>query len=264
MQLLIPTIPSWALQAIAGIAVTAPIVLFFGEITPKAVGAKANQMVAPLNIGPLHFIYDLFKPIRALLNIILNFVTRKIANIHAGPQLEPGKDPILREEEFLFMVEEGHREGAIQQTELELIKNVFELDDRTVTDILTPIAKVFALPANTPIKAAMTTLGRNRFSRVPVFGANRRQIVGMLYTKDLLFAGIETQNETIAALTREPFIVQATMQLNALFRRMKQSRTHMALVEKAPNEIIGVVTMNDLLEALFEDVIDEDRPGAKA
>jgi len=253
-------LPDWALQTLVGTLLTAPIVLFLGEVTPKAIGVKANQIVAPMNVGPLTWIYTAFKPVRFVLRHFIAFATEKTQQNKCTQSSEKNpSEAILKEEEFLSMVEEGHKEGTIQQSELELIKNVFELDDRTVTDVFTPLSKVYSLPVTTPLKTALTAMKGRRFSRVPIYGANRKQIVGVIYSKDLLLSTLTPEpSGTVATLMRKPITVSPSLRLNALFRRLKQYRTHMAVVELTPGESLGVVTMSDVLDALFEDVVDDD------
>jgi CBS domain containing-hemolysin-like protein len=254
---------SWIVHTLADILVTAPILLFFCEVTPKVVAARANQAIAVLSARSLTIIYELLKPVRYILR---GFVS-SVARLAGGPlpitAIEPGtKDrPLLRETEFLHMVEEGHREGAIHESELELIKKVFELDDRTVSQIHTSIAQVYSLPGTTPIKAAQAAMRAQRFSRIPVTGKNRRDVVGVLYYKDLLFTKLDAetmQSRPISELMRDPLVVRPDLRLNSLFRRMKQNKTHLAVMESVPGEAIGIVTMDDILDAMFEELLEDE------
>lgn len=253
--------PDWALQTVLGTLITAPLVLFMGEITPKAVAAKANQVVAPLAVGPLGWIYDGLKPIRAILKHVVQLVSRSIGRDVNTLQGEGLDRHLLKEEEFIFMVEEGHKEGAIRESELELIKNVFDLDDTRVSEVFTPMSRVHSLSAQTTIKGALSTLRGQHFSRVPVVGANRKQIIGILYLKDLLAARLDqgSLGEEVITLARKPLCVSPSMRLSVLFRKLKERRTHLAVVESVPGEAIGIVTMADVLDALLEDVLKEGR-----
>lgn len=257
---LFPNAPGWALQSLAGTLITWPIVLLLCEITPKVIAARASQLVATLSSGPLTIAYDFFKPVRATLTGFLDLLSRTLGNKEGGGY--PLREQMLREEEFLSMLEEGHKEGDIQESEMELIRNVFDLDDTQVSEIMVPLDKVLALPMNTPVKQALSSLPTRQFSRIPIVGANKKSIVGVLYSKDLLLARLEGDaealNGTVAVLMRKPMVVQPTLRVNGLFLRMKKQKMHMAIVENQGGEAIGVVTMNDVLEALFEDLIPDD------
>ncbi len=262
-------IPDWASQTLIGILIATPIILLFCEITPKVIAARMNRLIAILTAGPLNIIYDLFKPIRYALKITVAMIIRLIPSenkrrIVLYPEVNSTDttkhETILKESDFLLMVEEGHKEGAIQEEELELIRNVFELNNTPVSEISTPLSQVLTLPVTTTIKGALAAVRNQKYSRIPIIGMNRKEIVGILYSKDLLRSKIQADSfpDTVTSLMRKPFFVPPTMKLNALFRRFKQHKIHMAIV-KAPNgEITGVVTMNDILDALFEDLFTEE------
>ncbi|MGK5084157.1 hemolysin family protein [Bdellovibrionota bacterium FG-1] len=255
----------WVLTTVLGMLLTAPIILFLCEITPKIIAASANRLIAPLTVGPLSLVYDALKPIRWLLKWIIAAVGRwnnqpsLILPTQNGAH--PEEETLLRESDFLLMLEEGLKEGAIQQGELDLIKNVFELDDLSVQDIFTPLSQTLSLPEKTTLKVALATMRSQKFSRIPITGTHRKNVVGILYSKDLLRAKLETDlmTHTIDTLMRKPMFVPPTLRLNALFRRFKQHKTHMGVVHGDTGEAIGIVTMSDVLEALFEDFLpDED------
>lgn len=248
----------WLSDLLRGTGLTTLIILFACEITPKVVGAKANQLIATVSSPPLSMIYDLIKPIRWVLQTLVSFTSRKLQDDpHGENSLKNSK---LKESEFLLMVEEGHKEGAIHQSELELIQNVFEFDDSRVEAILTPLSQVHTLSMDTSVKAALSTRRSRRFSRIPITTPNRRQIVGILYTKDLLRAKLEQgmMDHPVSELMKKPLFVHPSMQLNALFRRFKQQRTHMAVVQRSSGETVGVVTMDDVLESLFGDLLPDE------
>ena len=242
------------MQTILGTLITAPLVLFFCEITPKVIGAGNSQVVAPLSSGPLSFIYDTLRPVRYVLGNFIKLLSRLAYRWQGHTPPDETDEVILREKEFLFMIEEGHKEGAIHESELELIRNVFALDDRRVQEILTPLSRVYALPTHTTLKEALAALRNNRFSRIPVVASGRKQIQGIVYAKDLILARLEPDFETrtVSSLMRKPVVVSPGMRLNTLFSRLKQHKTHVAVVEEKPGEALGIVTMNDVLDELFE------------
>jgi CBS domain containing-hemolysin-like protein len=248
----------WLWDLIRGTGLTTLIILFFCEITPKVIGAKASQLISTVSSRPLSVIYDLMKPVRWLLKSLLSFTTETLESAETGEKSV--KSSKLKESEFLLMVEEGHKEGAIHQSELEMIQNVFELDDTRVQDILTPVSQVHTLTMDTTVKAALAARRSRRFSRIPVTTPNRRQITGILYTKDLLRAKLEQgmMNTPVSELMKKPLFVHPSMQLNALFRKFKQQRTHMAVVQRPTGETVRVVTMDDVLESLFGELLPEE------
>jgi putative hemolysin len=247
-------VPQWVVETVLGILITTPLVLFLGEITPKVVGARANLLIASLSATPIHGIYEVAKPVRMLLRRYLSWlhrVTGAAGDLHS-------KDASLTESEFLQMVEEGHREGAIHEDELELIRNVFDLDDTQISEVMTPLSMVKSLVSNTTLKDALSAMRSQKYSRIPITSIDRRRVVGILYSKDLLRAKLEPELLTypVSSIMRKPFVVAPTMRLAALFRKFKQQKTHMAIAQAPNGEALGVVTMSDVLEALFEDILE--------
>jgi putative hemolysin len=189
-------------------------------------------------------------------------IKRVIALVARTPQT-PRPVPLLKEQEFLYLLEEGHREGAIRASELELIRNVFELDDTAVSEIYTPIAQVATIPAGITGREALQRFKGKRYSRVPVVDATAHKVIGILFTKDLLFQKMNPieLNHPIDAIVHRPLIVAPSTRLNVVFRRMREMRAHMAVVETKPGHAVGVVTMHDVLDAIFEELfVEEDGP----
>jgi putative hemolysin len=252
-----PSLPSWAVHFLLGTLITTPIVLFLCEITPKVIGARANQLVAALAVNPLAWLYRLLKPARLALRRLLIFVARQTGVEYP---MENAQGHMLREADFMLMLEEGQKEGAIEQNEFELIKNVFEFDDTTVEEITTPLSEVELLSANTTVRAALTALRGHGYSRIPVTGTHRKQIVGILYSKDLLRAKLQSDlmEVPISELMRRPVFVSPSLRLSSLFRKFKHQRNHMGIVQKTNGEAIGIVTMQDVLDTLFTDENEEE------
>jgi CBS domain containing-hemolysin-like protein len=287
-------IPAWMLSSVLSLLVSTPIVLMLCDITPKIVGARGSRLIAPATAGPLTALYDTFRPVRFVLSKLVARVAswtapspqagasteasgdaRSIQGVHAagdsqsddagaGAKGEEGAEQkLLREADFLMLLEEGHKEGAVQQAELQLIKNVFELDDTTVAEVFTPLPQVQTLNERTTLRSALNMMRSQKHSRIPVTAAashgSRRQVVGVLYAKDLLRARLEPEQmgQTVESLMRRPLFVSHTLRLNSLFRRFKQQKTHMAVVQGAHGDALGIITMSDVLETLFEDVLPD-------
>jgi putative hemolysin len=250
------SLPPWAYETIMGTLIATPILLLLCEITPKTIAARANQLIAPLTVDTVTIIYNLFRPVRAVLKQIVSTVAHWSGDRNTATT---DSNQTLKESDFLLMLEEGHKEGAVHASEVELIKNVFEFDDTTVAQVFTPIAQVRSVPVTTTIRQVLASLRGQRFSRIPVTSKNRRDIIGVLYSKDLSRAKLENTHmeDSVTELMLEPIFVSPTMKLNALFRRFKQQKTHMAVVQKTPGEALGIITMNDVLDVLFDDLFVE-------
>lgn len=249
--------PPWLLQSIAGVIVTTPMILLLCEASPKAIGTRLNQLIAPLFSTPIYTLFRALSPAYKAWRTLASRISRK-----KKPVLSPSGDkdaPLLHEEEFLLMVEEGHKEGAIHESEVDLIRNVFELDDSSVMDIYTPLAKTEMLAASLSVREAIKALQGKKATRVAVYGLHRKDIVGILFTKDLIRYRLDPDlvDPGLRSLLHKPYLVPLTMRLNTLFRRMKQSKLHLAVVVDAKEEPVGIVTMNELLDEIFGDLFPE-------
>ncbi len=253
-------LPRWGINTVLGILITSPIVLILCEITPKVIAARLNRYIAVITVIPLNFLYETFKPVRWTVQLVLRLFSRAVPGSRPGTSKTPEGDLILKESDFLLLVEEGHREGAIGQSEFDLIKNVFELDDTAVSEVTTPLSQVLSLPIHTSIKDALAAFRDRRYSRIPILSANNKDIVGILYSKDLLRAKLKPgpTSQTVADFMRRPFFVRPNLRLNVLFRKFKRQKIHMAVVKDGDDEVTGVVTMSDLLDAVFEDLFSND------
>jgi CBS domain containing-hemolysin-like protein len=249
-------LPLWAAHALIGTLISTPILLFLCEATPKSIAARANQLVASLTVNTINVIYNLFKPVRTVLKHVVSTVA-----IWSGKseKLAEGNE-LLKESDFILMVEEGQKDGTVHASEVELIKNVFELDDTTVSSVLTPLPQVRSLPMTTTIREALISIKTQPFSRIPVTGSHRSDIVGILYSKDLLQAKLQIDQLPlpISEIMLKPVFVSPTLKLNSLFRTFKQRKTHMAIVQKTTGHALGIITMSDVMDTLFDDLFPEE------
>ncbi len=242
-------IPSWMIHSAVGAVLTAPLLLVVCEISPKAIGARANQAIATLTVRPLHFVYLLLSPVRWI-------AKAGIALVSSQPLTEVKK---LREEEFIVLVEEGHKDGSIHESELDLIKNVFELDDRPASEIMTPIQKTFTLGSDLTIRKALEVTRSVPFSRIPLYSTHKNQVLGILYKKDLILSKLNpaSLDAPVTTLMGKPQIVSAAAKLSSVFRKLKQSRNHIAVIQNQSGQAIGIITMSDVLDEIFEDLTKE-------
>ena len=243
-------IPQWMAISLAGIIITTPIILIFCEIIPKVIGIRLNQIIASFNSAVIYLAYSVFAPIRFILRIGIHLFTNRAQTNKATDELQ------IKEEEFIQLAEEGLRQGDIKRSELDLIRNVFELDDRKVKEILTPLRSVYSIHKDTAIKQAISFIQQKIHNRIPVFDQSRSHIIGILYAKDLMIHQVvqNPSHKTVRDVMEKPVYVPEDMQLNTLFRNLKNQKTHMAVVRDKNHRAIGIVTMHDLLEEIFEGI----------
>jgi CBS domain containing-hemolysin-like protein len=171
-------------------------------------------------------------------------------------------------EEVRETVVEGQREGALSTSEADMIKSIMDLASRTVADILVPRAKVSMLQADTRVVDAIAFVRDDGHSRIPVYGKDRDDVLGMLYARDLLaHAGRETAERlTVKDLMRPAYFIPETKRLPELLGEMRSRKNHLAVVVNEIRATAGVVSIEDVLEEIVGDIQDEsdveERKGA--
>lgn len=243
-------LPSYAVIAI-NLATVIPLILLFGEITPKIIAAKANIKTAQKLLPALWIFYKLSLPIRFVLESIVNVFTKAL-RIKSKPRDN------LKEEDFLILLEEGKNKGAIESAEQELIENIFEIDDDKALEISTPLRECLLIQQEEEIHGALEKLKKNFHPRVPVYGSSTENIVGILYAKDALkYLNREEEGVTVKNIMKDPLFVAANMKVEVLFKRLRQLKTHIAIIQDKNQKPIAVVTMEDILEQMFGELWEE-------
>lgn len=223
-----------------------PVMLVFGEITPKVIGAKANITVLNLFLPLFWWFYRLSFPLRFLIEHSVNLLTKPIR------RRQVPKDEQVKEEDIRALLDEGKKKGAIQGVEQDIIENLFDIDDDKVSDLATPLSKCMIVHQDDSPKTVIDRLKREFFARIPVVGDHPDRVVGVLYAKDLLnYINRDEQEMRVRALMKDPLVVEPGMKAEVLFRRFRQLKRHIAVIEDKQGRTLGVITMEDLLEQMF-------------
>jgi putative hemolysin len=235
--------------AIASVLVSTLLLLVFSEILPKVLGFRLPVLSASILVHPASWAHFLFSPFRKIF-VFLSSEILKIFNIR------PPSATALSEKDLLNLIEVGEESGSLDQDEKQMIYNVFRFSDRSVQSVITPWNKVFTLEENCTVSEALSKVRKNTFSRVPVLSKKDKSVVGILYTKELLKLLLESDisinTEALKRATFPPYIVSSHKKISRLFREFKQKKIHIALVVNEYGNYLGVVTLEDLLNALFQ------------
>ncbi|RYE21640.1 MAG: HlyC/CorC family transporter [Sphingobacteriales bacterium] len=235
--------------AFAGITI---LHIVFGELAPKSIAIRYPASTTFTVAWPLRVFYFVFRPFIWMLNGLANLILKifGIKPIHGAE--------IHSEEELKMIITESQEGGAIEQTERELIQNVFDFDDRRVWDIQTLRKNITALPAGMSLKDAINFAIKEGYSRYPVFQDTIDEIKGIIYTKDLMRTMMAaTPLENITTLIRKPYFVTENKKIKDLLKELQSKRLQMAIVTNEIGEVSGIVTMEDILEELVGEIQDE-------
>lgn len=233
-------------QTLLGVAVTTPILMIFCELTPKVIASRLNHLVVSLFLPIVYLFYKLLQPLVFLLKTFL--------------PASPTKEIQFKEEDLMILMEEQTEKGQLHETELELIRNVFELDDLTVDRLCTPIKKIVPLASDTTMAQASVLLTKERASsRIPIYGKSKDDIVGVFQTKDLVDLKVrpECKDEFVTSFSTEPLFISHATNIETALRKMKNKKVQVAYVKNQAGKIMGQVSMQDIFEHMIEEVIEE-------
>jgi putative hemolysin len=228
------------------------LIVVFGEVLPMTLAVEHPERYSAWVSRPVAWLSALLWPVRAILNG-LTAVTLRVV----GSSLKHG-EPEISEAELRTLVDVGAREGVVDRTEREMIHKVFELEDTLVREVMVPRPDMFCLDVATPTAEILPLLREQLHSRVPVFEETVDQIVGVLYTKDLLpyLRGLPGDSD-LRGYLHPPYFVPESKRVDALLREFQAKKLHLAIVVDEYGGTAGLVTLEDLLEELVGEIRDE-------
>ncbi len=247
-------LPRATLDAISVVVITLILSYFtlvFGELVPKRLAMKRSEKVAMGISGIVSGISIAFRPIVWLLSVSTNAVLRLCG---VDPNEAEGE---VSEEEIRMMVDVGSEKGAIQHQEKEFIQNVFEFNDITAEDIAIHRTDVIALWMEDGLDVWEKTILDERHTLYPVCDESPDNVIGVLNAKDYFAIKDKTKENILASAVHPAYFVPETIKADALFLNMKKSRNSMAIVLDEYGGVVGIVTLQDLIEELVGDLNDD-------
>lgn len=242
--------------AIAGtlvVLVLTYLTLILGELVPKRLALNGAERVASAIAGPMTLLARLTGPLVRVLGLSTDFVLRLL-------RVKPSEEPLVTAEEIMVMVEQGADAGLFERTEQDLIGRVLALDERRVDTFMTPRGKVVTLDFNATIDDVRHRLLESGHSRFPVVAGDLDNVLGIVRAKDILTQSLAGQDFDLPGLLRPAlFLPEVTTALEAL-ERFKQAGTHVALILDEFGGTQGMITHNDVLEAIVGYDPSQDMP----
>lgn len=228
-------------------AVVTVAVLIFGEISPKSLAKDYPEKFTMFSAPFINALIFLFTPLNVIFSVWKKFLSLVFKS---------NDDKKMSQEELLMLVQEVEEDGAIDNEESELIRNVIEFGDRKAEDILTHRGDVEAVSVDTSKKEIARIFSATKFSRLPVYEESIDNIIGVIHQKDFYNAGSIFTGDIHDILT-EPIFVSQSMNIDALLKELKMTKSHIAVVVDEYGGMVGIVTMEDILEELVGEIWDE-------
>jgi len=227
--------------------------LVFGELVPKRLALKNPEKVSAATVGAITAVGIVLKPFVKLLTFSSNVTLRML-----------GVDPVQRErtvteEEIRMMVDVGQESGSIHEQEKQLIENIFEFNDKAVSEIMRHRTEIVSLPVDATFDEVLTLAVNEKYTRIPVYEDSIDNIVGILHVKDLLYVAMEGLKApfSLRGMIRPPYLVPESKPIDKLFREMQHDRAQLAVIIDEYGGTAGIVTLEDLLEEIVGSLQDE-------
>ena len=251
---IIPAISLGVWKSLAIIFITIILSFFtlvFGELVPKRIAMKHYEKISFATIGVIRTISILTAPFVKLLTSVTNGIS-KIFGVGEN------EEETVTEEEIKMMVDQGEESGTIKEDEKELINNVFEFNDITVSEIMRHRKDIFAVDINISTEELLEELSKEeyRYSRIPVYDETIDEIKGILYVKDVL-KNINKKTFKVKNVIKDAYFISQNRLINEVFRELQKNKKQLAIILDEYGGTAGIVTMEDILEELVGDIYDE-------
>jgi CBS domain containing-hemolysin-like protein len=225
--------------------------IVFGELAPKSIAIRYPASVTLKVSIALRVFYFVFRPFIWLLNGFANLIL-KLFGIKPMSEME-----IHSEEELKLIIAESEEGGAIESSERELIQNVFDFDNRVARQVMVPRVKMSMIKADTSIADAMNIVLKEGYSRYPIYEQSKDEIIGVVHSKDIVSVYILNNNKSLKDIMRAVHFIPETKPIDVLLRDFQRTKAQMAFVVSEFGGIIGLVTLEDILEELVGEIQDE-------
>lgn len=224
--------------------------LIFGELVPKRLAMKHYEKISFATIGIIRTISFITLPFVKFLTLSTNVVSKLFG-------VSGDDEETVTEEEIRMMVDVGEEKGTIDKEEKEMINNVFEFDDKTVSEIMIPRTEIFAVDINSSISDVIEELSEDyRYSKIPVYDNSIDEIKGIVYIKDILISQ-KNKNTKIKGLVKKAYFVSEAKPVNELFDELRKNKKQIAIVVDEYGGTAGLVTIEDILEEIVGEIYDE-------
>ncbi len=225
--------------------------LIFGELVPKRFAMKYYEKISFATIGIIRAIAFITSPFVKFLTVVTNGVSKLFG-------VGENEEESVTEEEIKMMIDQGEEKGTIKEEEKELINNVFEFNDITVSEIMRHRKDIFAVDINISNEELLQELSKEeyRYSRIPVYDETIDEVKGILYVKDVL-KNINKKSFKVKNVVKDAYFVSQNRLINEVFKELKKNKKQIAIIVDEYGGTAGLITMEDILEELVGDIYDE-------
>ncbi|TRZ90302.1 MAG: HlyC/CorC family transporter [Methanosarcinales archaeon] len=240
----------------SGIAIATGVmtlfILVFSEVFPKTLASRHSESISLLVAKPIRTVIYILNPVIWVLTEFINF----LIVLFGGK--ERVKHPFVTEEKIKMMLRVGEKEGTIEKHEREIIHNVFEFSDSKAIDVMTPKENMVCIEESKTLDTALALINESGHSRIPVYKNTFDNIIGMIYAKDFLkFKDSDLSRIKVRQILRPILVVKAGRKISIILKELQQKKMNISVVLDDSKKVIGLVSIEDILEELVGEIFDE-------
>lgn len=230
------------------------ITLVFGELYPKRLALQKSEKIARVSVRPIMAVGVLLRPFVKFLSFSTDILV-KITRMEKNTDNEK-----MTREEMQLLIETGRRDGVIEVEELQMLRGVFEMDNKYAREVMVPRTDAFMVDAEMDSETLCDALLSENYSRVPVYTDDQDSVLGILHMKDFFAEARKSgfENIDVKSLVKEAYFAQETMFIDDLLKNMQRTRNQMAILMDEYGGVAGIVTVEDLLEEIVGEIDDEN------
>lgn len=239
------------LGLVYGVALATILILIFGEIIPKSFAKTHHERLFVASLWLVNWLVKLLHPLVVILlkisNLFFGWFGRKISD----------KAEDVSEKEIEFLIDYSDSKGLMETEKSEMLQNVFGLGQKPVSKIMVPKTDMVVLDVANSVKSAMDTISQYRYSRIPLYEGKEDNIIGIIYQKDIFELLHKKQQKSLKELARPIPFIPETKKCNQLLSEFLKKRMHMAVVIDEFGGVVGLVTLEDVIEEVVGEIRDE-------
>jgi putative hemolysin len=246
---MIPTLAPYREAIASGIAIVIVtyLTLIIGELVPKQLALNNPERVASSVAGPMRMLATIASPVVHLLSISTDMVMQLLG-------IRPSDEPMVTEEEIKVLLQQGTEAGTFEEVEQDMVERVFRLGDRRVNALMTPRPDIVWLDLEDSLEENRQKITEGVHSRFPVCQGGLDHVLGVLNVNDLLVRSLVGEPIDLTTNLRQPLFIPESTRALSVLESFKKSSTHIAIVVDEYGVIQGLVTLNDILEAIVGDI----------
>ncbi len=227
------------------------IIIVFGEVTPKILAIHKSEGIVLALIQPLVFLEKVLRPLSRVLVAVSNLLLKPF-----GLQAK-GAVPMITEEEIHALIQIGADEGIIEDQEHQMIHGVIQLGETQVREVMVPRTEMECIDARDNMEKIINLIIQTGYSRMPVYRESVDNIIGVIYTKDIISILQNRELIVLEDILRQPYFVPETKKIDELLHEFQRGKLHMAIIVDEYGGTSGLVTLEDLIEEIVGEIRDE-------